>query len=378
MTDEYTPATYTRTLDKMLARGARPGQGGHLEGIAVEVSPAMVRLQSSCWSCLAAEIASTLGMDAAKPLVREIVRRLGRYRGNEIRREVERRGLPLDMPHLVDYWDYDSGETAAILESTREPHYYAHEVPGCGMWDQLEQLCPQPLAIIMCEEVHVAVAQEFNPTMDVWYPALLSRGQERCIFRWEMPYEAAEEAAERARRTSEAARKAGKELEGERGPQEPDSARSYRALARLQVVFYHHSVDQLLRTVGEEQTEEIVRRAMRRWGAWRGEEMRLDHEKRGWPLNVETFITYFDEPAAGDAWVAENVSLNATAHRKDIIRSAYSEWFDRLGTGRFAVPMFEDALPAQVQAYNPEIRLSIPKLMERGDPLTVVTYAMGG
>ena len=377
MTTGYVPCTYTNNLDRMLARGARPGQGGHLEGTAAEISPAMVRLEASCHACLVAEIANTLGLEAARPLMREIVRRLGRYRGNEIRREVEGRGLPLDMTHLLDYWDYTSDEAVEMVESAREPHYYAHEVPGCGFWDQLERLCPQPLAIIMCEEVHVAVAKEFNPTMDVWYPALLSRGQDRCIFRWEMPYEAAERAAEQARRVSEAAKKAGKELEGERGPQEPDPARSYRAMARLLVVFYHHAVDQLLRTVGEEQTEDMVRRAMGKWGAWRGEEMREDHERRGWPLNLETFITYFDEPAAGDAWTAENVTLTATEHTKDITSSVYGEWFGRLGTGRFAIPMFEEALPAQAQAYNPEIHLSIPLLMERGDALTRLHYIVG-
>ncbi len=376
MTATYVPATYTNNLDRMLERGAKPGQGDHLEGTAVEVAPAMVRLQASCWSCLAAEIADTFGMEKAEPLVREIVRRLGRYRGNEIRREVERRGLPLDVPHLVDNWDYTSDEAVEIVEYDREPHYYAHEVPGCGFWDQLGRLCPQPLAIGMCEEVHVAVAKEFNPAMDVWYPAILSRGQGKCIFRWEMPYEEAEKAAEQAARAREVAKKAGKELEGERGAQEPNAARSYRALARLHVVFYHYVVDHLLRTVGEDQTEDIVKRAMRKWGIWRGEEIREDHGRRGWPLNLETFITYFDEPAAGDAWVAENVTLTPTEHTKDITSSAYSEWFEKLGTGRFAIPMFEEALPAQAQAYNAEIRLSIPMLMERGDSLTRLHYTM--
>lgn len=376
MSTDYVPATYSNILDRLLARGAQPGQGGHPEAQATEVSMAMVRLQASCWSCLAAEIARVFGMDQAEPLVREIVRRLGRYRGNEIRREVERRGLPLDVPHLLDYWDYASDEAVELVEYDREPHYYAHEVPGCGFWDQMEGLCPQPLAIAMCEEVHVAVAKEFNPAMDVWYPAILSRGQAKCIFRWEMSQEAAERAAERAQRVSEAAEKTGRPLAGEREPQAPNAARSYRALARLHVIFYHYVADQLLRTVGEDRTEDILKRAMTTWGTWRGEEMRRDHQERGWPLNVETFVTYFDEPSAGDAWLAENVKLSPAEHTKDVTASAYGEWFETLGTGRFAIPMFEQALPAQARAYNPDLEMTIPLLLERGDSISRFVYSM--
>jgi len=203
------PATYTNILNQMLARGAKPGQGGHLEADAADASQALVRLQASCWSCLAAEIALTFGLEGAEPIIRQAVRRAGRYRGNEIRREVEKRGLPLDVPHLLDYWDYATDEAVDVMEYDREPHYYAHEVPGCGFWDQMTELCPQPLAIAMCEEIHVAVAKEYNAAMDVWYPALLSRGQARCIFRWEMSHEAA-------------AKKAGQPLPGEReNPRSP-------------------------------------------------------------------------------------------------------------------------------------------------------------
>jgi len=374
MTTQYVPATYTNILDLMLARGIKPGQGGHPEAEPAEAALAMVRLQASCWSHLAAEIDSIFGPQEAESLVRETVRRLGRYRGNEIRREVERRGLPLDVPHLLDYWDYAADEAVDMTEYDREPHYYAHEVPGCGFWDQMEGICPQPLAIAMCEEIHVAVAKEYNPAMVVWYPAILSRGQAKCIFRWEMTQEAAEKAAAQAERATEAAKKGGLPLLGEREPQQPDPARSYSAMARLHVIFYHYVADQLLRTVGEERTEDILKRAMAKWGTWRGEEMRRDHQNRGWPLNLETFITYFDEPSAGDAWVAENVKLTATEHTKDITTAAFSEWFETLGTGRFALPMFEEALPAQAKAYNSAMELTIPQLMERGDPVSRLVY----
>jgi hypothetical protein len=376
MSAEYMPATYTNILDQMLARGAEPGQGGHLEASAAEIGLALARLDSSCWSFLMTEIANVFDMDRAEPLVRETVRRIGRYRGNDMRREVERRGLPLDVQHLLDYWDYNTEEAVNTVEHEREPHYMAFDVLNCSFHDQMDRLCPQPLAIAMCEEVHIAVAREFNPAISVWYPALLTRGESKCVFRFSMPREVAEEAAKQAERASEAARSSGRPLAGERQAQKADAVTSHRTLARQHVIFYHYAADQLARAVGEERAEDIVRRAMRKWGAWRGTMMREDHQKRGWPLNIQTFITYSDDPAAGDAWVAENVKLAPSEHAKDITISPYTISFERMGTGRFAIPFFEEALPAQAKAYDPDFEVRIPMLMERGDSFSRFCYKM--
>jgi hypothetical protein len=376
MKTEYMPATYTNILDQMLSRGAEPGQGGHLEGSPDDVSRVLARVD--CFPFLATEVANVFGMDRADSLLRNAVRRQGRYRGNEIRREVESRGLPLDAQHLVDYWDF-SRKLVPKVYNAREPHYVAFDVCGCAFHDQMKDLCPQRLAVSMCEVSHIAVAAEFNPAIEVWYPALLTRGQAKCDFRFSMPREAAEKAALRAQQLSEAAREAGKPLAGERQPGEAYEAQastSYRSMARVTVSYYHHIAGELAGTVGTEQTEDILRRAMRKWGAWRGKEMREDHQKRGWPLNLESFITYYDVPAAGDAWMAENVKLTPSEHTKDITISPFTTMFEQFGTGRFALPMYEEGLPAQAEAYNPAIQVAIPKLMERGDSISRFCYKM--
>jgi hypothetical protein len=377
MAVEYIPATYTANLDQMLARGAKPGQGGHLEGNAGEVKRAQARLNG--YSFLATAIVNTLGMDNADSLLREAVKRLGRYRGNEIRREVERRGLSLDVEHLLNYWDtpreYSDLETVR-QSHTREPHYAEAEIPYCPHHDQMMRLCPQRLAVLMCEEDHRAVAREFNPAIEVWYPALLTRGQAKRIFRFSMLREAADKAAHEAKQISEAATKARKPLPGERQGGKADPVTSYRALARINVIFYHYIADELLRRIGQEQTELILREAMRGWGTWRGRMMREDHQRRGWPLNIENFITYFDDLAAGEAWIAQNVTITPSEHTKDITASPYTDMFTTLGTGRFAVPMYEEALPAQAEAYHPGITVTIPKLMERGDSISRFRYEL--
>lgn len=374
---EYVPSTYTNDLTRRVARTVHVGQGAHLEGNTDDVTRALVRLTASCYAFLATEVANVLSIEKADPLLRDAVRGFGRYRGKAIRREVESRGLPLDVRHLLDYWDLPSPEEAWSMNNRdRTAHYDGYDVPGCPFHDYYRRLCPQPLAILICEEVHVAVAKEFNPAIEVWYPALLTRGQAKCVFRWSMPLEATERASYHARRACEAARKSGKPLAGERQPEMTDAPTSYRLMARLHALLYHFIVNELLRAVGEEQTEDILKRAMRKWGAWRGKMMAEDHQKRGWLLNMEKFITYFDDPAAGDAWIADNVILTPSEHTKDVTTSPYTTIFDKLGTGRFAAPMFEEVLPAQAKAYNPDIQLSIPMLMERGDSISRLCYSM--
>jgi hypothetical protein len=369
-------ATYQNIVNQMLARGAHAGPTGQLEANVIEVGLAISRLDSSSWSFLMREIADCFGMDRAEPFVRETVRRIGRYRGDCMRREVELRGLPLDVVHLLDYWDYNTDDAVSSAKEERDPHYVAFEVMHCSFHDQMERLCPRELAIAMCEEIHIAVAKEFSPDIAVWYPALLTRGESKCIFRFSMPQEKAELEAERARRASLKAQESGRQLAGERQPQKPNPASTYRALARQHVIFYHFVADQLARTVGVRQTEDILRRAMRKWGAWRGSTMREDHLNREWPLNLHTFATYFDDPAAGDAWLAESVEVTPSHHSKDITASPYTATFEQMGTGRFAVPMREEAWAAQASAYHPEMRLEIPALMERGDPVTTLRYMM--
>lgn len=376
---EYVPSSYTHILDRLLSRKAPSGQAGRLEGDTEDITQAITRLDTAMYGFLASEIADTLGIDRADSILRDAVKDFGRYRGNDMRREVERRGLPLDVQRLLRYWDLPAIEESWEMQhKDRSPHYEGYDLPGCPFHDYLRYLCPQQLAVLMCEEVHVAVAKEFNPEIDVWYPSLLTRGQDRCLFRFSMTLDAAERAAHQAERLRKEAQSEGKTLEGEKETGTTDAATAYRMMARLFVIFYHSIVNELLRALGQDQTEDIVRRAMRKFGSWRGSDMAQDHRNRGWPTTLETFVHYYDDLSAGDAWVAENAELGPNECTVEIARSAFSESFDRLGTGRFAAMLWEEALPAQAKAYQAAMEVSIQQLMERGDPVTRLVYTMSG
>jgi hypothetical protein len=374
---EYTPSSYTHIVDRLLARKAPVGQGGHLEGDTEDVTQAITRLDSSMYGFLAQEIAGTLGDDRTDALLRDAVKGFGRYRGNDMRRDVESRGLPLDVQRLLEYWDLPSLEESWDMQNKdRSPHYEGYDLPGCPFHDYLRYTCPQRFAVLMCEEVHVAVAKEFNPEIDVWYPSLLTRGQNRCHFRFSMTLDASERAAHQAERLREEAKQGGRTLKAAKESGTTDPATSYGMMARLFCLFYHSIVNELLRELGQDQTEDIVRRANRKWGAWRGSDMAEDHRARGWPLDLEHFVKYHDDLAAGDAWVAEKVKATPDEHTIDVVKSAFTDFFNLLGTGRFAAMLWEESLPGQARAYNPKIRMEIPQLMERGDSVTRLLYNM--
>jgi hypothetical protein len=377
VTTGYKAATYSNVLDDMLASGASPGQGGHLEGTPAQVFTAVWRLTNSCYSFVLAEMANILGLEGAKPILKRAIWKLGRYVGTKTRRRFEDQGVALTVENFLR--DGLSG-MADIQEMqgdfTWKPHYVAYDEYYCPTWDQYARLCPRELAVLTCEDIHVAMAKAFNPDIDQWFSSLLPKGEAKCGFKWEMPFEAAKKAEERAQQYREWATEHGISLQNPDAGASPDAAAVYRNLVGMWVYKYYFPLDELARTLPHDEVESIAARAMRRWGAWRGQMMREDHERRGWALNAENLIKYSDDPAAGDAWIAENVALSAAGHTKDVIKSALSDELDAVGVGKFGVPLFEEALPAQAKAYNPAIELTIPKLMERGDAVSRYIYTM--
>jgi hypothetical protein len=154
------------------------------------------------------------------------------------------------------------------------------------------------------------------------------------------------------------------------------SAIGYEFEAERLVFEYHFITDFLIRLKGFDIAYAVAREVLRRWGEWRGHEMREDHQRRGWALDVRNFVMYHDDPSAGDAWVAENVKLTPDEHVRIVTKSFYAKRFDELGTGRLAVLFEEEALKAQVAAYNPSIEVSIPRLIERGDDVSEFRFRL--
>jgi hypothetical protein len=361
----HVQCAYAPLLDELLSQPVQTGQGGRWEGNPDQIYMALVRLEALLSSFLAREIKQTFGAQS-RDLVRAAAAGYGRYRGTEIRRRVERLGLPLDIPHMWDWWDLPvtSSREEERMNDDLEPYYHGFEVPACPFNDVYQVHYPPDLMALHCEAMHQAAFTGFSPTMEFWLPSLMPRGEGRCIFRLRIPTDEAEKIERRKSGVPDPVRGL------------DDTVTAYHLMARKVVIVYHFFMDALLSNVGREQTESVLRRAMANWGSIRGRDMQEAHLARGLPLNLESFVTYYDDPAAETAWVAQNVQLTAHEYQVEITSSAYSDLFYEVGTGPLAAIFFEEALPAQAKAYNPQIEMTIPRLKERGDPVSEYRYVM--
>lgn len=357
---------YRRILDELLEEPAPAGQGGRWEANPDQIFVALVRLEALLSCFLAREIKQMYGAQA-RELVRTAAAGYGRYRGTEIRRRVEKLGLPLDLPHMWEWWDLavTSSREEERMNDDLEPYYHGFEVGNCPFNDIYQLHYPPDLMALHCESMHEAAFKGYNPAVEFWLPALMPRGEGRCIFRLRIP-------------TDEAER-----IEAKTDAPEPvrgmdDVATAYRLMARKVVIVYHFFADALLSAVGREATESLLRRALANWGAQRGREMQEAHLARGLPLDLESFVNYYDDPSAETAWLAQHVRLTPGEYHVEITRSAYYDNFYAVATGPLAAIFYEEALPAQARAYNPQITMTLPRLMERGDPTTEYDYVLAG
>ncbi len=384
--EPYVPATYSTNLEIILKGSPAIGQGGQIETSFEGVYRCQARLRGKLYSFLASEIQKAIGEKAAETLLRKAVLRYGRYRGETIRRELERAGLPCDVEHLHKWWDHPSQVPIARVREGLPllPHWTGHSTSHCTIYDGFKSVCPEVEKYITayCEEVHRGVSKEVNSDIEVWYPALLARGQGKCVWRYTMP----KESALKARDLAEDYRKEVKNDErakdllpiGTFAPYKSNatSTIAYEMEAMRLVYFYHYISDYLIRLKGFNSAYYIIKEALRRWGANRGREMREDHQRRGWNLDVYNFIKYHDDPAAGDAWVAENVVLTTEEHVRIVKKSLFADTFDELGTGKLGILFEEESLMAQVMAYNSSIEVTIPRLIERGDEVSEFRFKL--
>lgn len=359
------PCSYSIVLDNLLGSTLKIGQGGRWEANTDQLFTPMVRLEALLSSCMAHEIKQTLG-EKSREIVQYAAKGYGRYRGEEIRRRVEKMNLPLDIPHMWAWWDMalTSSGHEEWENNDLDPYYHGNDITSCPYHTIYEQYYPHDMMAMHCEAMHRAAFQGFNPAIEFWLPALLPRGEGSCTFRLRIPPDEAEKIERRKTGEPEPVRKM------------DDTATAYRLMARKVVIVFHFFMDALLVSIGKEQAAPILSRACSAWGEIRGREMREAHMARHLALNLENFVTYYDDPAAEDSWLAENVKLTPDEYHLEITKSAYSDYFQVLGTGPLSAIIYEAALPAQIRAYNPQLKMVIPRLIERGDDRSEYHYVM--
>jgi hypothetical protein len=360
----HVPAFYGPIMNVVLSKPLKIGQGGRWEATPSTSWLALVRLEASLIACLGNEIKAAFG-EHAKGMVVEAAARYGRYRGECIRRTVESKGLAPDIPNMWKWWDLPVTDARDDERENDDlaPDFNSYEVSNCPFAEVYGVLYDPELRGPHCVAMHTAAFKGYNPAMEFWLPALMPRGEARCLFRLRIPPDESEKAALRAAVIDQ--------------PRRLDDLRSaYSLVVRQIAVVYHFFADMLLDAAGPALTDDVLRRALAAWGTYRGQEMRKVHLERGWPLDLQSFALYHDDPSAGQAWLAKNVRVSPSEYHLEITDSPWSDWFAALATGRRAAILWEESVPAQAKAYNPGISVSIPRLMERGDAVSEFSYTL--
>ncbi len=112
--------------------------------------------------------------------------------------------------------------------------------------------------------------------------------------------------------------------------------------------------------------EEVIRRAVIKYGDERGRKIREEVLSRGLPLTVENLSKFYDLPLPL-AWVSEKVRAEENCLEKKVTYCPFAEEWKRLGGEKLGLIYCEQDFSMR-QAYNPELDLEQFTNVLSGDP----------
>lgn len=130
-------------------------------------------------------------------------------------------------------------------------------------------------------------------------------------------------------------------------------------------VIYWHVSKTVMEKLGKKGIE-AVREGIRKYGTYRGERLREEHLQQGLELNVENLMNYYD--------LQTQYSLNRKRFvftPDELISEVYEcphyKVWKALGELGIGVAYCEEFHPAMWSAYNPKMKLRMPKILTKGD-----------
>ncbi len=101
--------------------------------------------------------------------------------------------------------------------------------------------------------------------------------------------------------------------------------------------------------------EEVIRRAVRKYGDERGRKIREEVLARGLPLTVENLSKFYDLPLPL-AWISEKIRSEENCLEKKVAYCPFAEEWKRLGGEKLGLIYCEQDLSMR-KGYNPELDL---------------------
>ena len=141
------------------------------------------------------------------------------------------------------------------------------------------------------------------------------------------------------------------------------------ALENLYGLIFYFMARETVDTFGKE-GEEAVKRAMAKYGAYRGGLLRKEHEKKGIEINVKDLFEHYDLPQ-DPRTNRKRFVLNETEKISEYYSCQFAEMWQMLDGTQEGSPIgalyCEAFHPAMYAGYDPRISLNLPKTFTYGD-----------
>jgi hypothetical protein len=295
--------------------------------------------------------------------VRAHLRQFGHFRGTEMREAHHAMGKPIDMQSLTCFWDNAS---TYIIEDdmdagTYSPYDSAFDVHFCPASIAWKSAGFHRWGHAYCDEFHQACASTYHPDGNVVIPINMMKGDDHCAFRWIMPATARQlelgEPTELGRRLA---------ATYEQATPEQGAVNVMRRTLRLVGGCYMTIVNPLRERHNAEEADQILRNTLTVWARERGELMRADHQKRGIEITPANLVREMDFCASYIWDMTDEIADDGTYIA--VVRDTQLDqvWAD-YNLGPEAALFWEITLPALAEGYDPDLRVEIPRLRQRGD-----------
>lgn len=124
---------------------------------------------------------------------------------------------------------------------------------------------------------------------------------------------------------------------------------------------YAHMAREVIDTFGPE-GEKVVRSATRKYGNWRGENLREIHEEEGYPINVGTLFEHYDMPNT-NMLKSHRFCFTEKELKSEVFECTMFDMWEKLGMVDMGLLYCSEFHHAMWQTYHEKIELEMPKIL---------------
>ena len=336
-------------------------RGSDLDYLALKIRNIM-RAQAGMYMTMAQE-AIHLDERTGEKAIRGWMRAFGHWRGAEMRKGHQAMGYPINMESIGRHWDNPS--TFHIVDwqesgdfKPSDTKVYIPKLSECNHAQFYSDNDFWHYGHIFCEELHQSVAESYHPDAVVVIPIMLTKGDDRCEFRWMLPPNAGE-----PERLLEKDDETYTDLWRADTPKKNALSSMLRAF-RITGGYTFFMVKEMVSLFGEE-GKFASRKALRRAGWIRGQMLKDLHFKYNEITSDYEFLNDFDHPLSCFGMM-EVTKENGKGHAK-VVSCPLDDVWNTLEGREFGSIYCEETYRAMLSEYLPKGTFRLVKARSWGD-----------